>query len=138
MRCKLTFLPMKTLAQAAGCAVLDTAAAIYEGISAAGRQAEDVLSRVRLEKEVRDIEEEIDWQLRSAGESLYAAHCGDTSASGEIEAVMEYIDDLREELEAHRQEKEILKGNLICAACGEVNRANSLYCQNCGDPLSRP
>ena len=137
MKFKLTVYPVKELARAAGCAALDAAEAVHEKAAAAGLWTEERLSRVRLEREVRDIEEEIGLQLRAAGEILYAAHSGDAPASGETETIMEYVDGLQEELEAHRRELEALKGNLICSACGEANRSNSLYCQNCGSPLSR-
>lgn len=136
MKIKLTAYPVKKAARAAGDAALDAAAVLQEGLSAAGRQAEAALSRVRLAREVRDIEEEIALQLRAAGEIMYAAHRGDASTQGQIEEIMDYIDDLRGQLEAHRREQETLKGYLICPSCGEANQAKSLYCENCGKPLS--
>lgn len=136
MKLKVTVYPVRKLVRAAGDIALDTAAAVQEIFSIGGRRAEEVLSRLRVEREVRDIEEEIGLQMREAGELLYAKHCGETP-TGEIEEIMEYVDGLHEELAAYKREKETLRGRLICPACGEANGADCLYCRNCGAPLSR-
>lgn len=138
MKLKVTVYPFKRLARFAGGAALDAVSVLQEGAAAAGRQAEEVLSRVRLEREVRDLREEIDLQMQAVGEILYASHRGDVSGQGKVEEILEYVDGLNEELEAHRREQETLRGLIVCSACGEANGANCLYCQNCGKPLSRP
>ena len=137
MKIKFTVYPIKKLARAAGDAALDAAAYLNENASVLGRLAEEVLSRLRLEREVRDLQEEIDLQMRAMGEIVYASHRGQASYEDQMDDIMEYVDGLHEELDAHRREKETLQGLLICPACGEANGANSFYCQNCGTPLSR-
>ena len=64
---------------------------------------------------------------------------------GEAAELRRQSDDVRREkeklaqleLDAHRRERETLRGLLVCSACGEANRFDSLYCRNCGKPLSR-
>ena len=124
-------------AQQVGGAALDGAAVLREGASAAGRLAEKFLSRVRLEREIRDLREEIGLQMQAVGEIIYASHRGSPTGSEKIQTILEYVDGLHEELDAHRREQETLRGLLVCSACGEANRASCLYCQNCGKPLSR-
>ena len=75
--------------------------------------------------------------MRAVGEMIYASHRGNPSDSGQVQSILEYVDGLYEELDAHRRERETLRGLLVCSACGEANRFDSLYCRNCGKPLSR-
>lgn len=137
MKFEITTCSFRKLAQGAREIALDAPAVFREGASAAGRRAEELLSRVRLAREVRDLREEIDLQMRAVGEIMYAAHRGSPSDSGRVQEILEYVDGLNEELAAHRREQETLKGLLICPGCGGANSAGSLYCQNCGNPLSR-
>lgn len=137
MKFEITVRPMKNLLECAGGAALDAAAALREGAAAVERRAEDSLSRFRLEREIHDLQEEIGLQMRAVGELMYASHKGYPAGSGQVQDILEYVDGLYEELEAHRREVETLRGLLICSGCGEGNSAGSLYCQNCGKPLSR-
>ena len=124
-------------AQQVGGAALDGAAVLREGASAAGRLAEKFLSRVRLEREIRDLREEIGLQMQAVGEILYAAHKGSPSDSDCVQKILEYVDGLYEELEAHQREWKTLQGLLVCPACGAANESTNIYCQNCGRALSR-
>lgn len=137
MKFKITVYPLRSVLQRAGDAALDAAAALREGASAVERRADEVLSRLRLEREVHDLKEEIGLQMRAVGEMMYASHKGQPADSEQVQEILEYVDGLHEEMEAHRRELETLRGLLICSDCGEGNSAGSLYCQNCGKPLSR-
>lgn len=137
MKYEVTVYSLRRVLRNMGDAVLDVAAALREGSWAFGRRAEEMRSRMRLEKEVRDIHEEIDLQMRAVGEIMYATHKGSPSDSGRVQEILEYVDGLNEELEAHRREQETLKGRLVCPECGAPNRPECLYCQSCGKPLSR-
>ncbi len=100
-------------------------------------KAEALRARSRLEQEVRDLREEIDLQMQAIGEVMYATHKGNPSDSSSIQQILEYVDGLYEQLEAHRQELEASPGLLICAACGAANDRGYVYCHNCGQPLGR-
>lgn len=129
--------PWKALARRAGDAALDAAAALRECGGAFGRRCGEKMSCARLSREIRDLREEIDLQMRAAGRILYAAHRGGPSGEETLRTIFSYVDGLEEELEAHIRERETLRGLLVCPACGAVNGAGGLYCQNCGKPLSR-
>lgn len=137
MKFQFTVYPLRIVLQRAGDAALDAAAALREGTSAAERRAGGVLSRLRLEREIHDLQEEIGLQMQAVGEMMYASHRGRPADSGQVQEILEYVDGLHEEMEAHRRELETLRGLVICSGCGEGNSAGSLYCQNCGKPLSR-
>lgn len=137
MKFEITVYPLKSVLQRAGDTVLDASAALREGASALERRAGEVLSRLRLEREVHDLKEEIGLQMQAVGEMMYASHKGQPADSGQVQEILEYVDGLHEELGAHQRELETLRGLLVCSACGEGNSAGSLYCQNCGKPLSR-
>lgn len=137
MKIQFTVYPLRSVLQRAGDAALDAAAALREGASAAERRAGGVLSRLRLEREIHDLQEEIGLQMQAVGEMMYASHRGRPAGSGQVQEILEYVDGLHEEMEAHRRELETLRGFVICSGCGEGNSAGSLYCQNCGKPLSR-
>ena len=47
------------------------------------------------------------------------------------------MDGLYEELEGHQQQLKLLRGLLLCGACGAENGGGNVYCHNCGQPLSR-
>lgn len=137
MKFNITIYPLREVLQRAGDAALDAAAALREGASAIERRADEVLSQLRLEREVHDLQEEIGLQMQAVGEMMYASHKGRPAGSGQVQEILEYVDGLHEELDAHRRELETLRGLIICSGCGEGNSAGSLYCQNCGKPLSR-
>ena len=137
MKFEFSIYPIRKLARAAGDAALDAASALHEGSSAAGRRVGEILSRIRLEREVRDLREEINLQMRELGEIMYASHRGRPAGQGQADEIMEYVDGLHEELDAPRKEKETLSGRIVCPACGEANRADCLYCRNCGEALGR-
>ena len=90
-------------------AVLAGAAAL-EGVEQARCRAEDTLLHVRLSTEVRRLQEEIDLELRHIGMILYDIHKGTPSESENVQAVLEYVDSLYEQMEAHQAEMERLKG----------------------------
>lgn len=100
-------------------------------------RTETLRSRSRLEREVHDLQEEIDLQMRAVGEIMYASHKGRPSDSGCIQQILEYVDGLYEQLEGHRQELESAQGRVVCAACGAANDPEYVYCHNCGRPLSK-
>lgn len=137
MKFEITNGSLGKLARGAGDAALDAAAVLREGAAAAARHAEELSSRVRLEQEIRDLRQEIRLQMQAVGEIVYAAHRGGSSDSDRIQTILEYVDGLYEELEAHQREDETLRGHLVCPACGAANQSDCLYCQNCGKPLSR-
>jgi len=98
-------------------------------------KTEALRARSRLEKEIHDLQEEIDLQMQAIGEVMYASHRGRPSDSDCIQKILEYVDGLYEQMEAHRQELEASQGMLICAACGAANDQGYVYCHNCGQPL---
>ena len=102
-----------------------------------GEKAEELRAQARLEKEIHDLQEEIDLQMQTIGEVVYAAHKDDSSDSGCIQQILEYVDGLYEQLEAHQQELDAVQGHVICSACGKGNDPGYLYCQNCGQPLGQ-
>ena len=94
----------KKLGRQAGTAASGAAGAIG---SAAGRlkgSAENRVQRIRLERAIRDLEDEIDLQMCSIGELVYAAQKGSSSESDDMSVILEYVDGLYEELEGHQQQ----------------------------------
>ena len=100
-------------------------------------KTESIRARARLEREIHDLLEEIDLQMQAVGEIMYAAHRGKPSESDCVQKILEYVDGLYEQLEAHRQELDAAQGLLICDACGAGNDPGFMYCHNCGSPLGR-
>ena len=102
-----------------------------------GEKAGELRAQARLEKEIHDLQEEIDLQMQTIGEAVYAAHRDDSADSGCVQQILEYVDGLYEQLDAHRQELNAAQGLVICSACGTGNDPGYLYCQNCGQPLGQ-
>lgn len=100
-------------------------------------KTEALRAHARLEREIQDLQEEINLQMQAIGEVMYASHKGQPSDSECIQRILEYVDGLYEQMEAHRQELEAAQGLLICEACGAGNDPGYVYCGNCGHPLER-
>ena len=76
MKFEITIHPLHKVLGCAGDAALDAASALREGASAVERRAAESLSQFRLEREIRDLQEEIGLQMRAVGEMMYASHRG--------------------------------------------------------------
>ena len=100
-------------------------------------KTESIRAKTRLEREIHDLQEEIDLQMQAIGEVMYASHQGRPSDSSCIQQILEYVDGLYEQLEAHRQELEAAQGLVVCAGCGAANDPGYVYCHNCGRALER-
>ena len=70
------------------------------------------------------------------GELVYATHRGTPSDSEELQKILEYVDDLHEQIEAHEHELKLMRGTNFCTVCDAENAAENIYCQDCGHPLS--
>lgn len=115
----------------------DVAETARSGAAAVGQKAEDALVYAKLRRAVRDLEEEIALQMQAVGEMVYATHKGNPSDSEELQEILEYVDSLYEQIEGHQRQMKIMQGVLFCGACGAENAATNVYCQECGQPLSR-
>ena len=73
--------------------------------------------RAQLTRQIHDLEAEIILQTQEAGKLAYTLHG---------------------QLSACRQELDILRGLLVCSACGASNDPANLYCGTCGKALSQP
>ena len=102
-----------------------------------GRGAEKLRARLQVRREIRDLEAELDLQVRVVGELTYAAHRGDPTDEKVVEETMEFMDSLCQELDGCRQKLDVLRGAVVCAACGASNDSRNLYCGGCGKPLGR-
>ena len=127
----LTNLFARTKASAA-----DVTEAARTGMAAVTVKANDTLACAKLHRAINEIEDEIDLQLCDIGRLVYATHIGNPSDSEEIQKILEYVDGLYEEIEAHERELDHLQGIRFCEVCGAENSSAFDYCQDCGNPLS--
>ena len=128
---------IKQLGHKAGNAAFDAAETAEAAAEKLRTKAGDHIQKVRLTRAIRDLEEEIDLQMCAIGQLIYATHRGDPSDSDDMQEILQYVDGLYEELEGHEQQLRVLSGALLCGACGAENEEGSVYCRNCGQPLSR-
>ena len=115
----------------------NAAALAKAGAEKVEEKTEVLRARTRLEREISDLQEEINLQMQIIGELTYAAHQGRDADEDSLRQILEYVDSLCEQLEAHRQELEASRGMLICSCCGAANDPGYVYCHNCGQPLSK-
>ena len=106
--------------------------------TALGTKAADALTLLGLRRAVSDLEDEIMLQLCAIGELVYATHCGDPSDSDELQRILEYVDDLHDEIEGHEQQIKLLRGIRPCPVCGEDVPDGDVYCRECGQPQPVP
>ena len=105
--------------------------------AAVSQKAEDTLLYAKLHRAIKDLHEEIDLQLRDLGEMIYDTHRGTPSDSEDVQAILEHVDSLYEQIDGHERQMKALRGILVCDACGQENPGTNVYCQECGQPLSR-
>lgn len=107
-------------------------------LSAIRTKASDTLAYAKLHHTVAELEDEIALQLRAIGELVYATHRGTPSDSGEMQKILEYVDDLHDEIDGHKEQMKLLLHIVPCPICGEDVTEGDVYCQNCGQPLPVP
>ena len=109
--------------------------AVRDRASARGVNSSDLSAYAELRRTVDDLQEEISLQMRALGELVYATHCGTPSDSDELQKILEYIDDLRDEIKGHEEQMTLLRGTRRCPGCNhEIADAES-FCENCGHPI---
>lgn len=113
------------------------AEAAQTGANLVSQRAEETLAYAKLRRTVKDLQSEIDLQMKAIGELIYATHCGTPSDSDDVQEILEYVDSLYEEMEGHQRQMKAMKGGLFCQVCGAENAGTNVYCHNCGQPLSR-
>lgn len=111
------------------------AGTVRAGVDSLSHRAEILRRQVRLSRAICDLEEEIDRNMQDVGELIYATHRGNPSDSDEVQEILQYVDGLYEELQAHRRQLRRLAGAVFCESCGAENLASYSYCHNCGHPL---
>ena len=113
----------------------DMTEAARASVTNLGAKATDTLACAKLRRTISDLEEEIALQMCAIGELVYATHQGTPSPSDEMQKILDYVDDLYEEIEGHEQELKRMRGIRFCSACSAENPAANVYCQDCGQPL---
>lgn len=105
---------------------------LREHMAALGVKASDMLTYAQLRRAVDEAQDEIMLQMCQLGELLYATHSGTPSDSDELQKILEYIDDLHDEIDGHEEQMKLLRGLRSCPICGgEISDSDS-YCQHCG------
>ena len=114
----------------------EVSAVARAGASRAGQAAENAVLYTRTKMAIMDLKAEINVQLRTVGEMVYATHSGDPTNSDTIHSILEQIDQLKKELRQKEGRLKALRGIRICPACGSANPAGHTYCSGCGQRMA--
>ena len=91
-----------------------------------GQKAEETLACAKLRASIRELKGEIDNQLRSAGQLVYATHKGTPSDSDELQAILERLDALFRQAGVESGHVAILlrtvAAALVTRLCGDLCR----------------
>lgn len=112
-----------------------TKAKAKQGAAVVKEKTGDAVLSAKLQKRVKDLEDEIDLQLAEVGALVYATHTGHPSDSGEMQEILEYIDTLYEEIAGHEYQLMLMQGWQVCPACEAMNAPENAFCQECGKSL---
>ena len=112
----------------------DTAADVAYGV---GKRAEALLSTAKLNIRAAELKAQVNEQLKSVGEMIYATHTGTPTDSDVLLGKLQEID----ELNARLAELNELLGRQTepaaprCGSCGAPVREGDLFCRECGGKL---
>ena len=112
----------------------DTAADAAYGV---GKRAEALLSTAKLNIRAAELKAQVNEQLKSVGEMIYATHTGTPTDSDVLLGKLQEID----ELNARLAELNELLGRQTepaaprCGSCGAPVREGDLFCRECGGKL---
>ena len=112
-----------------------TKAKARQGAAVVKEKTGDAVLNAKLQKRVKDLEDEIDLQLAEVGALVYATHTGHPSDTGEMQEILEYIDTLYEEIAGHERQLMLMQGWQFCPACEAVNEPEHAFCRECGKNL---
>ena len=112
--------------------VSDTAADAAYGV---GKRAEALLSTAKLNIRAAELKAQVNEQLKSVGEMIYATHTGTPTDSEILQAKLEEIDGLKAEIAALEAQIGKERAAHTCATCGAVTRDGDTFCRECGGKL---
>ena len=112
--------------------VSDTAADAAYGV---GKKAEALLSTAKLNIRAAELKAQVNEQLKSVGEMIYATHTGTPTDSEILQAKLEEIDNLKAEIAALEDQIGKERAAHTCATCGAVVRDGDAFCRECGGKL---
>ena len=112
--------------------VSDTAADAAYGV---GKRAEALLSTAKLNIRAAELKAQVNEQLKSVGEMIYATHTGTPTDSEILQAKLEEIDGLKAEIAALEAQIGKERAAHTCATCGAVVRDGDAFCRECGGKL---
>ena len=106
------------------------------GAERMGFNAEDAMLRNKLQRTIKELEDEIDLQFAEIGALIYATHTGTPAPSSDIQEILSYVDSLFEQVEGHERQLQILDGFQFCPACDSANAPQNTFCKDCGTKLA--
>ncbi len=112
-----------------------TKATAKKGAAVVKEKTGDAVLTARLQKRIKDLEDEIDLQLAEVGALVYATHTGHPGDTAEMQTILEYIDGLYEEISGHEQQLLLMQGFTACPACEALNAPENAFCHECGKNL---
>lgn len=113
----------------------DVGEAAWAGALKAGRGAENAVRYTRLKVRILDLRSQVNAQMRTIGELVYATHSGNPTPSATLQEALEAADRLNEEIEDCQRALAALRGVRLCGVCGAENDAGDAYCTRCGQSL---
>ncbi|GAA6491116.1 MAG TPA: zinc-ribbon domain-containing protein [Candidatus Bariatricus faecipullorum] len=99
------------------------------------QKTKDVSESMRISTAIREEQAKQQALFRKIGEYYY--HVMGSQAAGEVLSWCREIDASREQEAALKDKLQVLKGVIICPACGAEIAANSSFCNNCGAKIEQ-
>lgn len=99
------------------------------------QKSSDIVEITKVKVAISNDEAQAAALIKEAGELVYSAYKNGTGDPEDVEAVCKQVEALEDEIIKKKNQLARLRNLKRCAACGNENDIDAVYCNQCGEKL---